>query len=79
MNVIQSAARDIDFHSSLAADSDTRREIFRQAPMRRCIRLGPPAARSEDAKRDAQDIKAAFAAGPGDGFCAAMSAQSTTP
>ena len=58
MNVaIHSAAREIDFRSSLAADSDNAAKYFDKIDAA-LHSLGPPASRSGDAKRDAQDIKA---------------------
>jgi thioesterase DpgC len=55
MNV-QSGTRDIDFRSSLAADSATAAKYFETAAA--ALRsLGPPSTRSPDATRDAQDIK----------------------
>ena len=57
MNIaIQNVVREIDFRSSLAADSDTAAKYFEDADA--ALRsLGPPSSRSGDAKRDAQDIK----------------------
>jgi hypothetical protein len=54
---IQSAMRDVDFRSSLAADSASASKYFETADA--ALRsLGPPASRSDSAKKDAQDIKA---------------------
>jgi len=56
MNV-QSVARDVDFRSSLAADSAAAAKYFETADA--ALRsLGPKSARSEGARRDAQEIKA---------------------
>jgi len=57
MNVaIQNFAREVDFRSSLAADSDAAAKYFDTADA--ALRsLGPPSSRNEDARRDAQDIK----------------------
>jgi len=57
MNIaIQNVVREIDFGSSLTADSDTAAKYFEDADA--ALRsLGPPSSRSGDAKRDAQDIK----------------------
>jgi len=55
MNV-HSAARDIDFRSSLTADSAVAAKYFETADA--ALRsLGPPSARSDAARRDAQEIK----------------------
>src|ERR1700685_2883454 len=54
---IQSAMRDVDFRSSLAADSASAAKYFETADT--ALRsLGPPSSRSKNAKKDAQDIKA---------------------
>jgi thioesterase DpgC len=53
---IQNLAREVDFRSSLAADSDNAAKYFETADA--ALRsLGPPSARSADAKKEAQDIK----------------------
>jgi (3,5-dihydroxyphenyl)acetyl-CoA 1,2-dioxygenase len=53
---IQSAARDIDFHSSLAADSASAAKYFETA--RAALKsLGAPSARGDIARKDAQQIK----------------------
>jgi hypothetical protein len=53
---IQSAARDIDFHSSLAADSASAAKYFDTAAAA-LESLGAPSTRSDDARKDAQQIK----------------------
>ena len=53
---IQSAARDIDFHSSLAADSASAAKYFETAAAA-LKSLGAPAARGDNARKDAQQIK----------------------
>ena len=53
---IQSAARDIDFRSSLAADSVTAAKYFETAATA-LKSLGAPSARSDGARKDAQQIK----------------------
>jgi (3,5-dihydroxyphenyl)acetyl-CoA 1,2-dioxygenase len=55
MNV-QSAAREVDFRSSLAADSAIAAKYFESVDAA-LGSLGPPSSRGDDAKRDAQDIK----------------------
>ncbi len=53
---IQSAARDIDFHSSLAADSASAAKYFDTAAAA-LKSLGVPSARTDDARKEAQQIK----------------------
>ncbi len=53
---IQSAARDIDFHSSLAADSASAAKYFETAAAA-LKSLGAPTARGDSARKDAQQIK----------------------
>jgi len=53
---IQSAARDIDFHSSLAVDSAAAAKYFETA-IEALKSLGAPSARSDSARKDAQQIK----------------------
>jgi (3,5-dihydroxyphenyl)acetyl-CoA 1,2-dioxygenase len=55
MNV-QSVAREVDFRSSLAADSAVAAKYFESVDTA-LGSLGPPSSRGDDAKRDAQDIK----------------------
>ena len=55
MNV-QSIARDVEFRSSLAADSTAAAKYFKKTDAA-LASLGPPSARDEAAKKDAQDIK----------------------
>ena len=53
---IQSASRDIDFHSSLAADSASAAKYFETAAAA-LKSLGAPTARGDRARKDAQQIK----------------------
>ena len=53
---IQSAARDIDFRSSLAADSASAAKYFETAAAA-LKSLGAPTARGDRARKDAQQIK----------------------
>lgn len=53
---IQNLAREVDFRSSLAADSHSAAKYFETADAA-LESLGPPAARSADARKDAHDIK----------------------
>ena len=53
---IQSASRDIDFHSSLAADSASAAKYFETAAAA-LKSLGAPTARGDSARKDAQQIK----------------------
>ena len=54
--VVQNFASDIDFRSSLAADSDTAAKYFEAADAA-LGSLGPASGRREEAKSDAQEIK----------------------
>lgn len=53
---IESAARDIDFYSSLAADSASAAKYFDSAAAALEL-LGASSTRSDDARKDAQQIK----------------------